>query len=120
MKSASLKRACLPLLLVPLVTVLSGCGTEQDSAPATSTDTGTDGAADVDADHLTSSEEAALGTDPEDPDSDGDGYLDGDEVLEETDPLDPESRIYQGGWPYQRFRTRSPTPGSAAPRRSEA
>ena len=35
-------------------------------------------------------------------DSDGDGYLDSDEVFEGTDPMDYDSRIYQGFWPYWR------------------
>jgi hypothetical protein len=32
-----------------------------------------------------------VGTDPTNPDSDGDGYYDGDEVTLETDPFDPAS-----------------------------
>ena len=47
---------------------------------------------DSDGDGLTDEEEEALGTDPLDPDSDDDGLLDGEEVLEhQTDPLDPDS-----------------------------
>jgi thiol-disulfide isomerase/thioredoxin len=61
---------------------------------------GSDGSADPDGDGLTNDEEAALGTDPDNPDSDGDGYLDGDEVTEGTDPTDADDRIYFGGWPY--------------------
>jgi len=53
------------------------------------------GTYDSDDDGLLGSEEAALGTDPDDPDTDGDGVLDGDEVGEDgvydpgvdTDPL---------------------------------
>jgi hypothetical protein len=41
---------------------------------------------DEDNDGLTSSEEAAWKTDPNNPDSDGDGYLDGEEVLARHDP----------------------------------
>lgn len=55
---------------------------------------------DVDGDRLDACAEATWGTDPADPDTDDDGYLDGDEVQAGTDPLDPASRIYQGGWPY--------------------
>jgi len=33
-------------------------------------------------------------------DSDGDGYLDSDELHAGTDPFDPDSVIYEGGWPY--------------------
>lgn len=42
---------------------------------------------DSDSDDLTDSEEASLGTDPNNPDSDGDGLRDGDEVVRyKTDP----------------------------------
>ncbi len=51
------------------------------------------GIGDADGDGLTASEEAALGTDPDDPDTDDDGHLDGFEVLQGTDPLDR----YDGG-----------------------
>jgi len=46
-------------------------------------------------------------TTPTDPllDSDGDGYLDEDELYEGTDPFDYESRIYTGFWPYYRDKT---------------
>lgn len=44
---------------------------------------------DFDGDGLDGAQEAAAGTDPGDPDSDGDGYSDGDEVLDlGTDPTD--------------------------------
>jgi len=47
---------------------------------------------DPDGDGLTSEEEAGLGTDPNDPDTDDDGLTDGEEVLVVgTDPLDPDS-----------------------------
>ncbi len=42
---------------------------------------------DADNDGLTNAEEATLGTDPNNPDTDGDGINDGDEVANETDPL---------------------------------
>ncbi len=44
---------------------------------------------DLDADGLTGSEEAAAGTDPQDPDTDDDGLLDGFEVDNGLDPLIP-------------------------------
>ena len=56
--------------------------------------------ADTDGDGLTDLEEYEGGTSGTAWDSDGDGYGDYDEVQEGTDPTDPESRIYQGGWPY--------------------
>ncbi|WP_209404936.1 gliding motility-associated C-terminal domain-containing protein [Pseudozobellia sp. WGM2] len=46
------------------------------------------GTNDCDNDGLTNDEEAAFGTDPNDPDSDGDGIPDGQEVTDGTDPLD--------------------------------
>jgi hypothetical protein len=55
---------------------------------------------DDDLDLLTNAEEAQWGTDPQDSDSDDDGYLDGHEVMEDKDPTDPTSVIYLGGWPY--------------------
>ncbi len=46
---------------------------------------------DIDGDGLTNEEELALGTDPRNPDSDGDGLNDGAEVALGTDPLDPDT-----------------------------
>jgi hypothetical protein len=46
---------------------------------------------DGDTDRLADVDEAAVGTDPTTPDTDGDGYYDGDEVNLDTDPLDPAS-----------------------------
>jgi len=46
------------------------------------------GDTDSDGDGLTDAEEAALGTNPNNPDSDGDGFSDGEEVARGTDPLD--------------------------------
>ena len=65
----------------------------QDSNPDTAKVT-IEVAPDVDSDNdgLTDAEEAALGTDPDNPDSDGDGINDGDEVNQTgTDPLDADS-----------------------------
>jgi hypothetical protein len=44
---------------------------------------------DSDSDGLTNTQEAALGTDPNNPDTDGGDVDDGDEVGNGTDPLDP-------------------------------
>lgn len=50
------------------------------------------GASDNDKDGLTKREELELGTDPENPDTDGDGLQDGEEVnTYKTDPLNPDS-----------------------------
>ena len=50
------------------------------------------GASDKDGDGLTKREERELGTDPNNPDSDGDGLQDGEEVrVYITDPLNPDS-----------------------------
>jgi gliding motility-associated-like protein len=45
-------------------------------------------AADCDEDGLTNKEEKELGTDPKNPDTDGDGVLDGRELTDNTNPLD--------------------------------
>ena len=55
---------------------------------------------DEDGDRRSCELEYQAGSDPSVADSDGDGYLDGDEVLEGKDPIDPQSVIYEGGWPY--------------------
>jgi hypothetical protein len=48
-------------------------------------------ASDDDQDGLPYRDEGAIGTDPNNPDTDGDDWSDGDEVKYETDPLDPNS-----------------------------
>lgn len=64
----------------------------QDSDPDTAKVTIEVADVDSDNDGLTDTQEAALGTDPNNPDSDGDGLNDGDEVnLTATDPLDGDS-----------------------------
>lgn len=79
-------RALLPILF------LAACG------PPAETDTGPDWG-DVDGDGLLASEEHAWGTDPNDPDSDDDGWSDGDEVLvHHTNPLYEHSHPYTGGY----------------------
>lgn len=58
-------------------------------------DSGDQGASgDPDEDGLTNEQEHdhSLGTDPLDPDTDHDGWLDGEEVAQGTDPLNPGSR----------------------------
>jgi hypothetical protein len=79
-------------------------GTDSDGDGLLDTDDPFPDEADSDADYLNDLEEQQASTDPSNPDTDGDGYLDGDEVLEATDPLDASSVIYQGGWPYNRFK----------------
>ena len=75
----------LPVLLG--VSVLVGC------MPAE-----VDIALDLDRDGLLSDVEAEMGTDPNDPDSDGDEWSDGDEVDQNTDPLSADSKPYYGGY----------------------
>ena len=43
-------------------------------------------------------------TDPLNRDTDGDGYKDYDEVFTGHDPMDEDDRIYEAGWPYQRYK----------------
>lgn len=47
---------------------------------------------------LTIDEIEIYGTDPLNPDTDGDGHLDGAEVLAGTDPLDPTDHPYHADW----------------------
>ena len=54
---------------------------------------------DFNGDGLTDAEEEALGSDPENVDSDGDGFEDGVEADWYTDPGDPQDHPYEGGWP---------------------
>jgi thiol-disulfide isomerase/thioredoxin len=116
------RRAALGLLgSLALIAAALGCGDDgaadgaggEGTGDTTATGTGgsADPDADPDADFLTDAQEAEAGTDPTNPDTDGDTYLDGDEVLEGSDPLDPGSRIYTGGWPYQRDKDTIVDPG---------
>ncbi len=57
---------------------------------------------DKDEDGLLTSEEEALGTDPDNPDSDGDGHSDGSEVNSGIDPLNEEDHPYFGNYPVSR------------------
>jgi hypothetical protein len=59
-----------------------------DNCPAVAND---DQADPDDDDELLDTDEAMLGTNPFDPDSDGDGFTDGREVQRGTNPLDPDS-----------------------------
>src|SRR5215213_3791935 len=74
-----------------LVTETETLATE-DSVPVVAEDSVSSAeVVDSDADRLADADEAAVGTDPNNPDSDGDGYYDGDEMNLGTDPLDPAS-----------------------------
>lgn len=53
---------------------------------------------DGDADGLIDSQEADIGSDPGNPDSDADGYDDGAEYTANTSPIDAEDMPYQAGW----------------------
>ena len=69
-------------------------GEETSSTPATDPNTpdNEQNVVDSDDDGLTDTEEGELGTDPNDPDTDGDGLLDGTEVnTHGTDPLDADT-----------------------------
>jgi len=75
-----------------LLTLLVGCEARGDSSG--------DGLdhSDNDEDGLEAWEEEEAGTDPDDPDSDGDGFSDGAEADEHTSPVDDEDHPYAGGW----------------------
>lgn len=107
----------LGLLLSAVLAVLGGCGGGASGGGTTGGGTtgggATGGAADADpdGDFLTNADEEKLGTDPGKADTDGDGYSDGDEVFAGTDPLNSASRIYEGGWPFQRDKDQIEDPG---------
>ncbi len=69
-----------------------------------------DGDADLDGDMLTNDQEREYGLDRRNPDTDGDGYNDGWEVLQNSDPLDPDKVVYDGVWPFQNDKNNYGTP----------
>ena len=71
--------------IIPVGILVAGCVPAEADLPL-----------DLDGDGLLIEDE--WGTDPENPDSDEDGYLDGAEVGEGTDPLDASDHPYAGGW----------------------
>jgi tRNA A-37 threonylcarbamoyl transferase component Bud32 len=90
-------RALIPLWVIPLLMLLCLCllaaaglgyaSMRQSRATATAQATAILAAADPDQDGLTNAQELALGTDPNNPDTDGDGLTDGREINETgTDP----------------------------------
>lgn len=81
------------LCVFTLCAGLLACGPEEVI------DTGSyDPMADPDNDGLSNEAEEAIGSDNRNPDTDGDGWNDGDEVNGNTDPLNPEDHPYTGGW----------------------
>lgn len=76
--------------VVSLVTSLAliGCGVATVDMPL-----------DADGDGLLSDVEEQLGTDPNNPDHDGDGITDGEEVANGNNPLDESDGPYPLGWP---------------------
>jgi hypothetical protein len=84
------------LLHCSLCAALVACTPGDGDSPS---DTGTAApGGDRDGDGLSDADEAALGTDPDDPDSDDDGHDDGDEVQAGTNPLYVHSHPYSGGY----------------------
>jgi len=121
--------ALLLVLLTSLGLLLLGCGrprggssgsggtgddddsVSDDDDAANDDDDDVNPGQDSDGDGLSNSDEADLGTDPNNVDSDGDGYEDGWEVDEGTDPTDADDRIYTGGWPYNPDKDSMNNPG---------
>ncbi len=84
-------------LLAASLPLFAGCAKDSDGDGISDKEEAT---LDDDGDGLNNMEEEDLGTDPDNADSDGDGYPDGLEVENDKDPLDAESGLYAGGWPY--------------------
>jgi hypothetical protein len=81
-----------PTLTPTLAATTTPTGTPTGTPSVTPTATTVIPQNDSDNDGLTDTEEAALGTDPNNPDSDGDGLLDGEEVhVHGTQPKNPDS-----------------------------
>lgn len=81
---------CL-LFLIPFRNLPTSARATQTAA-FNQTQAALSGTGDSDGDGLTNEREAALGTDPLNPDTDGDGLSDGDEVdVYQTDPLNPDT-----------------------------
>ena len=72
--------------------VLAGCIEGTDRAADCSD------ASDADQDGINACEETELGTDPNNADTDGDGFVDGDEIDCASDPTDPNEQCYACGW----------------------
>ena len=90
-------RALALLSVLPLV----ACATAEIEVPT-----------DADQDGLMSDVEEALGTDPDNADSDGDGHLDGAEHDDGFDPLDADDHPYLGGYAINRCDTNPAATGS--------
>jgi hypothetical protein len=77
----------LPLLL------LVSCTTKDDTDEFSCSET-----SDADEDGINECEELALGTNPNNADTDGDGFADADEIDRVSSPTDPDEQPYACGW----------------------
>ena len=68
---------------------------------------------DADGDGAVNSAEESAGTDPAVPDSDGDGWKDGEEIAQSTNPLDGDEHPYPGGWTIDACRSSIESTGNA-------
>jgi serine/threonine protein kinase len=96
-------QSIIPLWLFPLLIVLLLAGSVFTFWPPSNE-------SDRDRDGIVNDEEIALGTDPDNPDSDGDGFTDGYETQHGTNPLDNHDPNQSLVLPSTHTPTSSPTP----------
>jgi len=96
--------------ILSILTILLTTGCEappEPRVPVVAPETSEPVHLDSDADDLGDSLELELGTNPHDPDTDNDGWTDGEEFYGNTDPLRRIDRPYEGGWPIAAVATTS-------------
>jgi hypothetical protein len=87
-----MRKSALILCLLPLFAITaSSCGGCSDDNAGAKFEIDPDCEPDSDGDGICDAQEIELGTDPDNPDTDGDGISDADEVIADLDPEDPDT-----------------------------